>query len=132
MFWWWTALVGCGDIGISYYAEVCSDWDFDDQDEAALRLQKQGDSILLFRPGVERACGASFQPEIDAHNRTIQVFELWEIPEAAEECSTCFTPTAELSGLSQRGTYELQWFEGRDSNLPIGVLEVSLSGESTQ
>ncbi len=132
MLWWFAVFVACLDTEIAYYAEICQDWDFGEVDESVLELSKEGDSFLFFRPGVERACSASFQPEFEAHNRMIQVFEFWEYPVEDEDCTTCFTPTTVLSGLKTRGTYELQWFEGRDSTLPIGAMELSVSGEWTQ
>ncbi|MEE2749990.1 MAG: hypothetical protein VX519_01060 [Myxococcota bacterium] len=127
MFWCWMLLVGCGEIGIRYYSEICSDWDFDDEAGEDLQITMEGEELLVFRTGVQRGCSGSFQPEIEAYNRTIQVFEFWESADEGEDCSTCFTPTVVLSGLKERRDYELLWFEGRDSTLPIGAFEVNLS-----
>ena len=129
----WLALgFGCSDVEISYYAEICTEWDFDQADSSDLLLAEQGESLQFLRAGVERACDASFQPEIEAHGRIIQVFELWESTAEEDDCVTCFTPIVTLSGLKQRGSYEFHWFEGRESTVPVGVLEWDQAGESTE
>jgi len=129
---WFVLGIGCSEVEISYYGEICTEWDFDQAGSAELLLAEQGEDLQFLRPGVERACEASFQPEIEAHGRIIQVFELWEAPEDQDDCVTCFTPIVTLSGLKGWGSYEFQWFEGRESTLPVGVLELDRSEESTE
>lgn len=131
MFLWIALAGGCGgDVGISYYAESCSDWEFDEgEQEPELEVVVEGEEFLFRRVGVEMECNASFQPEIVAQHHLIQVFELWELPDDSEECTTCFTPTVAITDL-RRGDYDLQWFEGQSSTLPLGALSLSLPLES--
>jgi len=110
---------------ITFYADACEDWDFEAEESTKVLAEKSEEGILFVRQGVTQICDASFQPEIDAQRRLIQVFEAWDLPQEDDGCETCFFPTVVLHD-PRGGDYELQWFEGRESLTPVGFVSLTV------
>jgi len=110
---------------ITFYADACADWDFETEEENQVVAEKSEEGIMFLRKGVNQSCEASFQPEIVAQRRLIQVFENWEAPAVDDVCETCFFPTVVLHD-PRSGDYDLQWFEGRDSLTPVGFVSLTV------
>jgi hypothetical protein len=119
-------ILGCTqEMEITFYADACEDWDFEVEEATQVVAEKSDEGIVFLRKGVTQSCDASFQPEITAQRRLIQVFEDWEAPAEDDDCETCFFPTVVLHD-PRAGDYELQWFEGRDSLTPVGFVSLTV------
>ena len=122
--WIFLALAACtNEITLSYSTDSCENWDFESE-EPELRVEV-GETVVMSRVGIEKDCDASFQPEFQAHGWLIQVFEVWEDVDEESTCSFCFAPTVEMLDASS-GDYELQWFEGTDTVVPVHTTEFTV------
>ena len=110
-------LLGCKtDIQLTYYTDVCQDWDLN-QPDPEMRVEKVDGDVVVPRMGVEKPCSAVFRPTIQAAGWRVQIFENWEIGED-DECNLCFGPTVVLE-TPPDGDYTIQWFPGPNVIKPV-------------
>jgi len=111
-----TAIFGCANqIDLVYTTEACSDWDFSNE-EPELRIESDGEDVVVRRMGVMGNCGDQFQPEIYADGWEFRVVENWEVGEGTD-CEACLA--AKVTMVSPpSGEYHIEWFSGPDEISP--------------
>jgi hypothetical protein len=100
---------GCANqIELVYTTETCVDWDFSSE-EPELRIESDGDDVVIRRVGIQGYCGDQFQPDI-------QVVEYWNV-DATTDCEACLA--ARLTMLSPpSGEYKIEWFQNPEVITP--------------
>ena len=105
-------LTGCGPSSLEWTASTdgCPDYDFDDPSAPALTaVAEGGDTVLVEFGCVLQPADATFEPELTADGKAVEITERWT---AGNEADFPFIARVQLDDIS--GDIQVYWFRGDD------------------
>ena len=105
------SLAACGPGQLEWVAATdgCPDYDYDEPADPTLSVVRDGDDVVVEFGCVLQPADASFQPELAAGNKEVEITERWS---AGEEADFPFLASIRLRDVS--GKLQVYWYRGDD------------------
>ena len=113
-----SVILGCtNQIELVYTTESCVDWDFSNE-SPELRIEEEGDDVVIRRVGIDGYCGDQFQPQIFADGWELRVVEAWDSTTSVTDCESCLTGRVTMVS-PPSGDYHLEWYPDSVTISPV-------------